>query len=32
MAIRLEAWVNGPTAETWLCLQAEYSKPANRRF
>lgn len=24
MAIRLEAWINGPTAETWLRLQAEY--------
>ena len=24
MAIRLEAWMNGPTAETWLRMQAEY--------
>ena len=24
MAIRLEAWMNGPTAETWVRMQAEY--------
>jgi addiction module antidote protein, HigA family len=24
MAIRLEAWMNGPTAETWVKMQAEY--------
>ncbi|WP_083385584.1 HigA family addiction module antitoxin [Methylomonas sp. LWB] len=24
MAIRLEAWMNGPTAEAWLRLQAKY--------
>ncbi len=24
MAIRLEAWMNGPTAESWLRMQAEY--------
>ena len=24
MAIRLEAWTTGPTAETWIKMQAEY--------
>jgi addiction module HigA family antidote len=24
MAIRLEAWMNDPTAETWVRMQAEY--------
>lgn len=24
MAIRLEAWMNGPTAESWGRMQAEY--------
>lgn len=24
MAIRLEAWTSGPTAETWVRMQAEY--------
>ncbi|WP_232056711.1 HigA family addiction module antitoxin [Methylomonas rhizoryzae] len=24
MAIRLEAWTNGPTAEAWVRMQAEY--------
>jgi addiction module HigA family antidote len=24
MAIRLEAWMNGPTAESWVRMQAEY--------
>ena len=24
MAIRLEAWISGPTAETWVRMQAEY--------
>lgn len=24
MAIRLEAWIKGPTAETWVRMQAEY--------
>jgi len=24
MAIRLEAWMNGPTAENWVRMQAEY--------
>lgn len=24
MAIRLAAWMNGPTAETWVKMQAEY--------
>ncbi|MCQ8105086.1 HigA family addiction module antitoxin [Methylomonas sp. SURF-2] len=24
MAIRLETWIDGPTAETWLRLQAKY--------
>ncbi len=24
MAIRFEAWLNGPTAETWVRMQAEY--------
>jgi len=24
MAIRLEAWVNGPSAESWVRMQAEY--------
>ena len=24
MAIRLEAWMQGPTAETWVRMQAEY--------
>lgn len=24
MAIRLEAWTTGPTAETWVKMQAEY--------
>jgi addiction module HigA family antidote len=24
MAIRLETWLNGPTAETWLRMQTEY--------
>ena len=24
MAIRLEAWMNGPTAETWVRMQGEY--------
>lgn len=24
MALRLEAWTNGPTAETWVTMQAEY--------
>jgi addiction module HigA family antidote len=25
MAIRLEAWMNGPTAESWVRMQAEYN-------
>jgi addiction module HigA family antidote len=24
MAIRLEAWMNGPSAESWVRMQAEY--------
>jgi addiction module HigA family antidote len=24
MAIRFEAWLSGPTAETWVRMQAEY--------
>ena len=24
MAIRLEVWMNGPAAETWVRMQAEY--------
>ena len=24
MALRLEAWLNGPSAETWLRMQTEY--------
>jgi addiction module HigA family antidote len=24
MAIRLEAWMNGPTAESWVRMPAEY--------
>ncbi len=24
MALRLEAWIGGPTAETWIRMQAEY--------
>lgn len=24
MAIRLEAWIKGPSAETWVRMQAEY--------
>lgn len=24
MALRLEAWIDGPTAETWIRMQAEY--------
>jgi addiction module HigA family antidote len=24
MAIRLEVWMNGPTAESWVRMQAEY--------
>jgi addiction module HigA family antidote len=24
MALRLEAWMNGPSAETWVRMQAEY--------
>lgn len=24
MAIRLEAWMNGPTSESWVRMQAEY--------
>jgi addiction module HigA family antidote len=24
MALRLEAWINGPTAETWVRMQADY--------
>ncbi len=24
MAIRLEAWMSGPTAESWVRMQAEY--------
>ena len=25
MAIRLETWMNGPTAESWVRMQAEYA-------
>ncbi|QJD28851.1 HigA family addiction module antitoxin [Methylococcus geothermalis] len=24
MALRLEAWISGPTAETWLRMQSDY--------
>ncbi|MDD2770506.1 MAG: HigA family addiction module antitoxin [Methylococcus sp.] len=24
MALRLEAWISGPTAETWVRMQADY--------
>lgn len=24
MALRLEAWMNGPTAQSWLRMQADY--------
>lgn len=24
MALRLEAWIRGPTAETWVRMQADY--------
>lgn len=31
MAIRLEAWMKGPTAETWVRMQAEYDLWQARR-
>lgn len=31
MAIRLEAWMKGPTAESWVRMQAEYDLWQARR-